>query len=149
MKPQSNTSIDAALPRAVVRAPAQPKVVLLADDNATVRQLVARILRRNGFRVIEQEDGQAALDALLAQADKVDLALLDSIMPGLKGEQVLAALRARGINMPVILISAYSAEDLDIEADRNEYFLPKPFRPWELLNLLTDAFEHQVDSNSR
>lgn len=118
---------------------ADPKVILVADDNATVRKLVARILRRSGYRVLEFEDGDSAHQALLDSHHDLDLALMDSVMPGMKGEQVLESIRSSGIQLPVILISAYSEEDLTIEAARQEYFLPKPFRPWELLDLMSDA----------
>ena len=125
-----------------------PKVILVADDNPTVRKLVARILRRSGYRVVEYEDGNSAHQALLADHQDLDLALMDSVMPGMRGEQVLESIRSSGIGLPVILISAYSEEELAIEADRREYFLPKPFRPWELLDLMSDALNQPCASQS-
>lgn len=105
--------------------------VLVVDDNLHNRQILSRRLERDGHRVTLAEDGLAALDAL--QNEAFDLILLDLMMPGLNGFEVLLRLKqdARLKAIPVIMVSAldeinsivrcieYGAED----------FLTKPFDP--------------------
>ena len=76
--------------------------VLVVDDEALVRSTVARTLRGAGYDVVEAEDGEAALRALTAQGNGIELMLLDESMPKLSGRGVLAAMHERGIRVPVI-----------------------------------------------
>jgi PAS domain S-box-containing protein len=121
---------------AVDPAPAATGVghVLLADDNADMRQYVARLLRGR-FTVETVTNGLAALER--ARSSPPDLILADVMMPGLDGYQLLAALRAgeatRGI--PVIFLSARAGDEARIEglsAGADDY-LVKPFSARELL----------------
>ena len=109
--------------------------ILVADDNADMRDYVARLLRQRGWRVDTVADGQAALEA--ARHSPPDLLLSDVMMPGLDGFELLRALRADGEtrNVPVILLSARAGEDArveGIEAGATDY-LVKPFSARELL----------------
>lgn len=105
--------------------------VLVVDDNEVNRDLLARRLTREGHRVELAVDG---LDALAKLADgDFDLILLDIMMPGLDGYEVLERLKADEVlrNLPVILISALADDDnmvkgISLGADD---FLPKPFNP--------------------
>ncbi len=105
--------------------------LLVVDDNAANRDLLARRLTRQGYAVTMAEDGQRALDVLAAQP--FDLVLLDVLMPGLDGYEVLARIKAdeRLRHVPVIMISAL--DDMEsvvrcIELGAEDY-LPKPFNP--------------------
>ncbi|MEU3335027.1 response regulator transcription factor [Streptomyces sp. NPDC002144] len=108
--------------------------VLIADDDADIRDLVAFKLTQNGHRVTAVEDGMAALRAVREQP--VELALLDIRMPGMSGLDVCRALRAtpETASLPVIMITARSQEG-DIEvgfaAGADDYII-KPFSPREL-----------------
>ena len=108
--------------------------VLIADDDADIRDLVAFRLTQNGHRVMAVEDGMAALRAVREQP--VELALLDIRMPGMSGLDVCRALRAtpETASLPVIMITARSQEG-DIEvgfaAGADDYII-KPFSPREL-----------------
>lgn len=108
--------------------------VLIADDDADIRDLVAFKLTQNGHRVTAVEDGMAALRAVREQP--VELALLDIRMPGMSGLDVCRALRATSetASLPVIMITARSQEG-DIEvgfaAGADDYII-KPFSPREL-----------------
>jgi class 3 adenylate cyclase len=105
--------------------------LLVADDDAGNRDLLRRRLERLGCEVIECADGHAAWG--LAQAEPFDLLLLDLIMPGLDGHQVLERLKAepRLRHLPVIIISALDQMEgivRCIELGAEDY-LPKPFNP--------------------
>jgi signal transduction histidine kinase len=125
-----------SVPEAAQPAPAGRGAgrVLLADDNADMREYVARLLRGR-FAVETVTDGRAALER--AQSSPPDLILADIMMPGLDGYQLLHALRAseatRGI--PVIFLSARAGDEARIEglsAGADDY-LVKPFSARELL----------------
>ncbi len=112
-------------------------VVLLADDNADMRQYVGRSLRNAGYQVYEALDGEAALAAVQAGVAP-DLVLTDVMMPGaLDGFALLRALRAAPLTalVPVILLSARAGEEARVEgldAGADDYVV-KPFGVRELL----------------
>ncbi len=109
--------------------------VLIADDNADMREYLTRLLRAAGYHVIAVNDGQAALEAI--RASLPDLVLTDVMMPALDGLELVAVLRAdpRTAPVPVILLSARAGEEAaaaGLEAGADDY-LPKPFSAVELL----------------
>ena len=98
--------------------------VLAVDDNATIRRAIAMRLGAKGFDVTTAEDGQGALDALAR--DQFDLVLLDLQMPGMRGDEVLRAVRRRynGMELPVIMLAASdNKQDIAnaIELGANDY----------------------------
>ncbi|MCO5972620.1 SpoIIE family protein phosphatase [Actinoallomurus soli] len=112
-----------------------PARVLIADDNADMREYLTRLLRGAGHRVSAVEDGQAALEA--ARADAPDLVVSDVMMPRMDGLQLVAALRedTRTASIPVLLLSARAGQDASIEgleAGADDYLI-KPFSAAELL----------------
>ncbi|MEU4626478.1 SpoIIE family protein phosphatase [Actinoplanes sp. NPDC023801] len=109
--------------------------VLVADDNADMRDYLTRLLRSAGHRVTAVVDGQAALDS--ARAEVPDLVVSDVMMPRLDGLQLVAALRAdpRTAGTPVLLLSARAGQEASIEgleAGADDYLF-KPFSAAELL----------------
>ncbi|SPM33670.1 histidine kinase, partial [Mycobacterium rhizamassiliense] len=109
--------------------------VLVADDNADMRDYLCHLLRTAGYEVDEVADGRQALDAIHAHAP--DLLISDVMMPGLDGLQLLTALRRdpRTAALPVLLLSARAGPAASIEgllAGADDY-LVKPFAAAELL----------------
>ncbi len=107
--------------------------LLVAEDERRVRDFVCRGLKEEGFNVHEAATGEAAL-ALLS-AETFDLALLDWMLPGFSGFEVLQALRARGDATPVMMLTARDAvadRTLALNAGADDY-LVKPFAFEELL----------------
>ncbi len=109
----------------------QPSRILVVDDNASNRDLLTRRLQRQGHTVLEAEDGARAL--ALVEKEALDLVLLDLMMPGISGYDVLALLKSdpRSREIPVIMISALGELDSIvrcIEAGADDY-LAKPFDP--------------------
>ncbi|MGW3891552.1 SpoIIE family protein phosphatase [Micromonospora chokoriensis] len=109
--------------------------ILVADDNADMREYLSRLLRAAGYRVEAVNDGRLALQA--ARANHPDLVVSDVMMPGLDGLQLVAALRAepRTAGTPVLLLSARAGQEASIEgleAGADDY-LVKPFAAAELL----------------
>jgi signal transduction histidine kinase len=112
-------------------AAVRPSRILVVDDNASNRDLLCRRLQRQGHTVVQAEDGARAL--ALAEEEAFDLVLLDLMMPGISGYDVLALLKRdpRFRDIPVIMISALSELHSIvrcIEAGADDY-LAKPFDP--------------------
>jgi PAS domain S-box-containing protein len=131
---------EAVMPGSGAAASAQtgrvlPARVLVADDNADMREYLARLLRTAGYQVTMVADGQAALNAV--RAGLPDLVLADVMMPGLDGMGLVGVLRAdpRTAPVPVVFLSARAGEQAaaaGLEAGADDY-LPKPFSAVELL----------------
>ncbi|CAN1528120.1 OmpR Response regulators consisting of a CheY-like receiver domain and a winged-helix DNA-binding domain [Mycobacteriaceae bacterium] len=110
-----------------------PSRVLIADDDAVVRDVVRRYLERDGLEVRVVGDGNEALRIL--STERIDVAVLDVMMPGPNGLSLCRTLRQGGdYTVPVILLTALSEEDdriAGLEAGADDY-LTKPFSPREL-----------------
>jgi len=106
---------------------------LIADDDAVVRDVVRRYLERDGLEVRVAGDGNEALRVL--GTERIDVAVLDVMMPGPNGLSLCRTLRQGGdYTVPVILLTALSEEDdriAGLEAGADDY-LTKPFSPREL-----------------
>ena len=107
--------------------------ILVVDDDRAVRESLRRSLAFNGYQVDLASDGQAALDAVLAQ--RPDAMVLDVMMPRLDGLEVCRRMRAGGDDLPILVLTARDAvsdrvSGLDAGADD---YLPKPFALEELL----------------
>ncbi|MBK8174878.1 MAG: response regulator [Rhodospirillales bacterium] len=106
--------------------------ILVVDDDSQVRQLIARFLRESGYRASSARDGIEMRETLAAA--KIDLIVLDLMLPGASGLDLCRELRA-GSSVPIIMLTA-KGEDTDrivgLELGADDY-LPKPFNPRELL----------------
>ncbi|GAB3010437.1 SpoIIE family protein phosphatase [Mycobacterium bourgelatii] len=126
----------AATMAAVTRRGGDAKArVLVADDNADMRDYLINLLRSSGYKVSGVTDGNEALQAI--RAEPPDLVISDVMMPGLDGLQLVAALRQDPLTatLPVLLLSARAGQEASIEglmAGADDY-LVKPFAAAELL----------------
>ena len=107
--------------------------LLLVEDDPTLRQALAFNLTREGYDVATSADGETALEA--ARNDRLDLIILDVMLPGMSGVEVLRALRRDSVTTPVIILSAKGDEidrvvGLKVGADD---YVSKPFSRPELL----------------
>ncbi|STZ81118.1 PAS domain-containing protein [Mycolicibacterium aichiense] len=132
--PDSGSGDLAAVPNPP-SAVGSPSRVLVADDNADMREYLVRLLRGAGYEVDEVADGQQALSRI--RADRPDLVVSDVMMPRLDGLALVAALRndPHTVAVPVLLLSARAGQEASIEglqAGADDY-LVKPFVAAELL----------------
>ena len=103
--------------------------ILIAEDEAKLRQLVASYLVREGYRVVEAADGQQALD-LFEQNEDVVLVMLDVMMPRVDGFEVCRRIRARS-DVPILMLTARDSEPDELNGfsmGADEY-ISKPFSP--------------------
>jgi CheY-like chemotaxis protein/anti-sigma regulatory factor (Ser/Thr protein kinase) len=128
---------DDRIARRARRAPSAEGVrVLLAEDNPINAMLARTLLRREGAEVAHVAGGEAALEALGGGA--YDIVLMDVRMPGMGGLAATRTLRARGINTPVVALTANAFEDdrrACLEAGMDD-FLVKPLSPEALRTAL-------------
>jgi signal transduction histidine kinase len=135
---------------AVVAAPPMDQLhgtVLVADDDEHVRALAALMLESFGFDVVSVPDGTQALRALEEGADAFAFVLLDLMMPGMSGEEVVDALDRAGSDTPVILSSGYNADDLGLRFVGRGVaaFLQKPYEPEQLRAAAFEVVAAQAD----
>ena len=111
--------------------------VLVAEDDEALRRLMVQVLRRNGYHVLEGDNGASALAA--ARAATLDALVTDVDMPIMGGVELAVTLQARTPSLPVLVVSGHA--DAAVLADltpRTSAFLAKPFRPSELVDQLNE-----------
>jgi two-component system response regulator MprA len=117
----------------------EPRVLVVEDDHA-LRDVLARALREEGFRVITAADGRTALASV---AEPPDAVVLDIGLPDSDGRDVCAALRAQGIDAPVLFLTARDGlhDRLSGFAAGGDDYLGKPFHVSELVARLRAALK--------
>ncbi len=109
---------------------AETGTILFADDESTVRSYVARILRREGFEILEAADGADAMEILRKRGAPIDLLLTDIRLPRMDGVELARTVTRMYPGTPVVYISGFPFS-LDQERTPDELaacaFLPKPF----------------------
>jgi len=115
-------------------SPDQPQVrILLAEDDAAMRKAVKLNFVREGWYVVEAENGEEAL--ALARQHRLDAAVLDVMMPKLDGIAVCKSLRTEGFQLPILFLTAKNDGDDRVEGLKagGDDYLGKPFHIEELL----------------
>ena len=107
--------------------------ILLVEDDGTLRHVLSFNLKREGYEVLVAADGESGLE--IARTQRLDLILLDVMLPGMSGIEVLRVLRREGRETPVIVLSA-KGEEIDrvvgLKVGADDY-VAKPFSRPELL----------------
>jgi PAS domain S-box-containing protein len=106
-----------------------PETILVVDDEAPVRVLLADALRRLGYHVLTAEDAATALVLLREHLDRVRLLLTDMVMPGKNGRDLAREAQQLNPTLPVLLMSGYPDRSITSESGRipRSAFLQKPF----------------------
>lgn len=117
--------------------------VFIAEDDATMRQLLSTILGASGYEVFSFFDAQALLKALQKQRPR--FVLLDICLPGKSGLDILREIRESGETVPVIMITGHGTIDIAVEALRDGAtdFVQKPFTPRQLTERIEATLERQ------
>lgn len=110
--------------------------ILLADDNAPTRELIASILTPAGYQVVQASDGEAAL--YVVQSSRVACAIIDQYMTPMGGFEFARMLEKEQKTFPMILITAHETTDLLVEARDHGFgqILKKPVQPERLLKMV-------------
>jgi DNA-binding response OmpR family regulator len=118
------------------------KKILVADDERALRMLIAGTLEIGDFKVLEADNGVDALK--MAKDEKPDLAILDVMMPGMTGYEVCRYIKSdMDLKDIKVLILTAKGQQSDREAALEynaDYYMPKPFSPAELLEIVENMF---------
>jgi len=115
-----------------------PLKALVCDDDTPIRNMVGDMLKAEGVEVVEAKDGQEALAVFMKE--KIDLVVIDFLMPKVDGLQVIRNIRLSGerARVPVVMMSAISKSQImsdhpDLGPD---HYINKPFKPKKMAKLL-------------
>jgi len=121
--------------------------ILIADDEEQIRELLAEVLTDVGYRVRVATDGESALAAV--QEHTPALILLDNMMPGISGREVMRLLRAQGFKrLPIIMMSAGTSRESLMRAGATD-FLPKPFFLEDVLDCIASNLARTLPNDGR
>lgn len=110
-------------------------MILLVDDEENYRELIAKVLTKAGYEVLQAADGMGALSLL--ERSNVDLVISDILMPVLNGYALVARLREKWPNMPVILTTGFLSPDAAKSMMKGSVdFIPKPINAETLLDMV-------------
>jgi PAS domain S-box-containing protein len=143
---QAEEKIGVAKPTAEV--PNGTETVLLAEDEADVREIARQFLESGGYQVIEARNGAEAIELAWANVGKIDLLITDMVMPGMTGQELAAKLQREQPYLCVIFMSGYSehAATEMADADPGVRLLTKPFSRSALLRAVREMFEAKRES---
>lgn len=120
-------------------------LILLADDEALVRETTAQILRHLGYETILCTNGKRAVETFNQLDGKCDLVMLDMVMPEMDGKETFLALRSRAPDIPIVLCSGFSVSEKaeELNSFALKAFIRKPYHVKHLEEtiegLLTDV----------
>jgi two-component system, cell cycle sensor histidine kinase and response regulator CckA len=141
-RPAAAAELELGVSEAPRREAHGGETLLIADDEPSVRRLVASALRRDGYRLLVASSAEEALVMAGSHDGTIDLLLTDAIMPGRSGVELANLMRAEHSGIPVILMSGYTKETLDLPGLAAPIdLLQKPFSPQELRRRIREALD--------
>jgi CheY-like chemotaxis protein len=107
------------------------EVVLVVEDEPSVRTIIGRVLREQGYRVLEAAHGGEGLALAGVRATRIDLSVADVVMPGLGGRELAARFAEHRPGVPILFTSGYTGHDVVERGliERDWPFLAKPVAP--------------------
>jgi two-component system response regulator PilR (NtrC family) len=122
---------------------ARQGTILVIDDEEIMREILETLLTREGYRVRVASSGAEGLE--IAKSTPVDAVMVDLMMPGMDGLQVLDALRGLDDELPVLMVTAYASMETAVSAMKRGAFdyITKPFKHDEVLGVLHNAVERR------
>jgi CheY-like chemotaxis protein len=132
-----NVQTDASLP-------AGPPKVLVVDDELYIREVMASTLQEMGYEPLLAAEADGALTLCRQYLSQIVLAIVDVVMPGLSGDQLLKSLRQLAPKLPVIMTSGYTDGRILPSGTDRVVFLQKPFRPEELMRVVHELLGEKV-----
>jgi two-component system cell cycle sensor histidine kinase/response regulator CckA len=142
--PTSNDTIPEESHDTVEERPRGTATVLIAEDDAGLRQLIARVLSRNGYHVLVATSGEEALEVAKTSNAEIDLLVSDVVMSELAGPDLAKELQGQNDSLRVLLTSGTAdASVLEGLLPGTSAFLAKPFRPSALIDQVYDLLSRR------
>ena len=118
-------------------------MILVAEDDHSVRSVICRSLKEYGYQVLEAGDGLEALDIATGGATHPDLVIADAIMPRMNGKELSTELNRRWPSLPVLFISGYTGFDSTSRSFPSEAvdFMQKPLEPEALARKVREMLD--------
>lgn len=133
-------------PATVQKAAAPPRgteTILLAEDDAAIRSLTKGVLQEFGYTVVAAEDGASAIEQFRQNRDRVDLLILDVIMPRKNGREVYREIQTIKPDAKVLFASGYPSDVIHHQEIIEEglHFISKPSSPQRLLHKIREVLD--------
>jgi CheY-like chemotaxis protein/two-component sensor histidine kinase len=123
---------------------AQPKTILVVDDEPDVRAVVIAMLRDAGYRVEAAADANSALDVLAQSDPAIDLVVSDVVMPGIGGPELAELIRERALGVPIVFVSGHADIVTTAPGLRGATLLRKPLDRTALLDEIEIALSNRA-----
>ena len=129
--------------QAIQQQPGAGKMILVLDDEAEVRKLVAAVLTRSGYKVVTADNGDNAIKAHKKSKHPVDLLLLDVVSPGLSGPMVADRIVESQPGLRVLFMSGYDHTNVvqRYVVEKGYALLTKPFTPEQLAKKVREVMD--------
>jgi CheY-like chemotaxis protein len=143
--PRVEEKATSAAREEVARDSGGSETVLLAEDEAPLRSLMAAILREAGYTVLEASQGEEALRQAAQHREPIHLIVTDMVMPGMSGRELVQQLTAAHPPLKALYVSGYSTEVVERQGtlDPGALFLQKPFKANALLLKVREALDRK------
>ena len=141
--PVVDAAVHPSAPEEATVSSSGSETILLAEDDRDVRRIAKKILERQGYKVLESSNGQAAI-ALADRFDgPIDLLMTDIVMPGMNGRQLAEILTARHPGLKTLFVSGYTDDQIVRHSvmSASTHFLNKPFSTSDLTSKVRDILE--------
>jgi CheY-like chemotaxis protein len=127
------------------------EVILLAEDHNAYREVARHTLQSLGYSILEAGNGEQALTEFESHAGKIQMAILDVVMPGLGGPEVYKKISESRPGLPVIFVSGYSPESDELICNTLEHiaFLQKPYSPKALAEKVREVLDRMASRVTR
>jgi len=121
------------------------ETILLAEDDPEVRDLTRNVLEESGYTVIEAVDGEDAVSKITENRERIQLVILDVVMPKKNGKEVYEEIKKTTPGIRVLFTSGYTANTIQTRGflDRGLHFIAKPVSPKQLLQKVREVLDEQ------
>ena len=147
--PRVDHPVEPERPKRETAIPGQrSEIILVVEDEESVRRATRRILIKKGYTVLEGSDGNEALQVIRSHS-KIDLLLTDLVMPGMGGRELVRVLRSEGRAIPTLYMSGYTKDAvMRSELDPDIMVVEKPFSQDELAAKVREVLDKTRDASS-
>jgi len=119
------------------------ETILLGEDEESVRKLIKEVLEADGYRVVEAADGEEAVNKFMENKDRIDILLLDIVMPKMSGREVYERIKKIKPDIKLLMASGYPADFISQKGILEEglNFIAKPMSPPKLLKKMREVLD--------